>query len=58
VEVKMAHVTSADSWVRQTYLSVQVGTVQVNLTAVVVDDLAGLLYAILEHSKCGRVGDL
>lgn len=42
VKIHMANVTAAGSRVGQTDLSVQVGTVQVDLTAVIVNDLARL----------------
>ena len=54
----MADITTADGRVRQTDLRIEVGTVQIDLTPVVVDDLARVLHTVLENSERRRVGDL
>jgi len=43
VKVHMTDITTTGSRVGQTYLSVEISSVQVYLTSVVVNDLAGLL---------------
>lgn len=57
VEIEMANISTARSRVGKTDLSVEVGTVEVDLTAVLVDDLARVLDTTLEHTKGRGVGD-
>jgi hypothetical protein len=54
VEVQVANVAAADRRVGEADLGVEVGAVQVNLTAVVVDDLARLPIAVI-NVLCGGV---
>lgn len=42
VEIHVANIAAAGSWVSQSNLGVEVGTVEVNLASVVVNDLASL----------------
>ena len=58
VKIHVANITTAGSRVGQTNLCVEVGTVEVNLTAVVVDDIASVLDTRLKHSESRGIGDL
>ena len=58
MQVHVADVTAADGRVCQTDLRIEVGTVQIDLTPVIVDDLARVLHTVLENSERRRVGDL
>ena len=49
VQVHVAHVTTAYSGVRHPNLGVEVSTVQIDLSTVVMDDLASLLLTILRR---------
>lgn len=51
MQVEVTNVSATNKRIGQTDLSVQVGTIQVNLTAILVNDVTGLLHAILEHAK-------
>ena len=54
----MANITAAGGRVRETNLSVQIRPVEINLTAVLMDDIARLLNTILKYAKGGRVCNL
>jgi len=58
VQVHVANVASTGRRVGQANLSVKIGTVEINLTAVLVDNVASVLNSRLEHSESRRVGDL
>ena len=57
VEVQVADIATTGRRVRETNLSVQIGTIQIHLTAVVVDDLASILDTGLEDAEGRGVGD-
>ena len=52
VQVHVADITTADRRVCQPDLRIKVGTVQIDLTPVVVDDLARVLHTVFENSEC------
>lgn len=51
VKVHMANITSACSWVSQADLSIEIRAVEVDLTAVLVYNLASILNTIFEYTK-------
>ena len=57
VEVEMADVGTESTRVGQTHQRVEVGTVDVDLPAVVMDDLADVGNALLEDAVGGGIGD-
>lgn len=58
VQVHVADITTAYSGIGQTDLGIEVGTIQVHLTTVVMDDLTSILYTMLEDTKGRGVRDL
>lgn len=54
----MTHISTTRGGIRQSNLSIQVCTIQVHLTTVLVDNLARIRNAIFEHTERRRVGDL
>jgi len=58
VEVEMAHVSTTSGGIRQPNLSIQVCTIQVHLSTVLMNNLACLCNTIFEYTKCRRVRDL
>jgi hypothetical protein len=57
VQIEMAHVGADSSRVGQTDLGVEVGAVEVDLTAVAMDDFACLADAFFKDTECRGVGD-
>merc|ERR1711937_1020216 len=57
VQVKMANISSNQSWASKTDLGVHVSTVHVDLTSVVVDDLANFINLGLIHTIGGWVSN-
>mmetsp|Transcript_2617 Transcript_2617/g.7893 ORF Transcript_2617/g.7893 Transcript_2617/m.7893 type:complete len:987 (-) Transcript_2617:315-3275(-) len=57
VQVQVAHVSSDDARRREADLGVHIGAIHVHLTAVLVDDPADLVGAILVDTMGGRVRD-
>jgi hypothetical protein len=58
VEVHVANITTTSGRVRETNLCIQVRSVEVDLTTVLMDDIARLLDAILKHTVGRWVRDL
>ena len=58
VKVHMTNIATAGGRVCETNLSIQICPVEVNLTTVLVDDIARLLDAVLEHTEGRWVRDL
>lgn len=58
VKVHVANVTAAGGRVRETDLSIQIRSVKVDLTTVLMDYIARLLDAVLEHTEGRWVCDL
>lgn len=58
VEVEMAHISTTNSRIRQSNLGIQVGTIQIHLSAVLVDNLACICNAIFKYTKRRGVRDL
>ena len=54
----MADVATACCRVRETNLSIQIRSIEVDLTTVFVDDVARHLDTVLEHTESGWVCDL
>lgn len=54
----MTYITSASRWIRQANLSIEVGSIQIYLSAILVDDLASFLNAILEDTIRGWISNL
>ena len=57
VEVEMAYIRTNFSRTAKTNLSIHVGTIHVDLSTVLMDDLADGLDFGLEDTKCARIGD-
>ena len=57
MKVEVADVAAKISRSAQAYLSIHVGSVKVDLTAVLVDDAAGLDHTLFKDSVGGGVGD-
>ena len=57
VQVEMAHVATEPARAGDADEGVEVGAVDVHLAAVLVDEVADLRDALLEHPVGGRVGD-
>lgn len=57
VQVEMTNVSADVTWRGKTELSVKVGTIHVDLTALFVDNFTDLLDSSLKHAMCGWVGD-
>ena len=58
VKVHMTNITTAGGRVGEADLSIQIRSVEVDLTTVTMDDVARLPDAVLEHAKCRWVCDL
>ena len=58
VQVHVADVTAADRRVCQTNLGVEVRAVQIDLSAIFVNDLTRVLHTVLENSEGRRVRNL
>jgi hypothetical protein len=58
MKVHMANVTTASSGVRETNLSIQIRSVEIDLTTIFMDDIASFLDAVLEHAEGRWVCDL
>lgn len=58
MEVHVADIAAARRWIRQAYLCIQIRAVQVDLTTILVDNLACILDYILKYSICRWIGDL
>lgn len=54
----MANITAACGRVRETNLGIQIRSVEVDLTTILMDDIARLLDAVLKHTVGGWVRDL
>ncbi|CUK20928.1 hypothetical protein RUE5091_04574 [Ruegeria denitrificans] len=57
VQVQVADVTANVTRTRQAHHGIHVGAVDIDLTAVIMSDLADFLHGGLEHAMGGRVGD-
>jgi len=58
MKVHVTNVATAGGRVRETNLSIQIRSIEINLTTVFVDDITRCLDAVLEHTKGRRVCDL
>lgn len=54
----MTNITTAGGRVGEADLSIQIRSVEVDLTTVTMDDVARLPDAVLEHAKCRWIRDL
>src|SRR5690606_17260366 len=57
VQVHVADVGADISWAGQAYKRVEIGSVEINLAAMLVNDRADVLRALLEHAMRGRIGE-
>src|SRR5690606_20692140 len=53
--VQVTHVSADASWGSQSHLGVHVGTVHIDLTAVLVDDITNLTNTFLKYAAGGRI---
>ena len=58
MKVHVANIATAGGRVRETNLSIQIRSIEVDLTTVFVDDITRRLDAVLEHTKGRWVCDL
>jgi len=58
VKIHMANITTASGRICETNLSIQIRSIKVYLTTILMDNLARLLNAVLKHTKGRRVCDL
>lgn len=53
----MAYIGSNEGWARESYLGIHIGSVHIDLSSVLVDDLDSLLDSFFVNSESRRVGD-
>ena len=51
MKVHVTNITAAGGRIRETDLSIQIRTIEVDLTTILVDDIARRLDAVLEHAE-------
>ena len=58
MKVHMANIATAGGRVREANLSIQIRSIEINLTTVFVDDVTRCLDTVLEHTEGRRICDL
>jgi hypothetical protein len=58
VKIHVTDITAAGGGVCETNLGIQICSVEIDLTTILMDDIARLLDAVFKHTVSRRVGDL